>query len=187
MIINKPTFVTHITIPDKFASGSCVTVFRCSFLTERTYDFFSVILDPCNSAISTVLFMHRYMNGGGHKWCIGNDWVWDLHGLCSFAFPILPCTKWGNRNSSRLPGSWPTFETSSSVMFLRSCYTNLLVLATDDIETCPHKLRLLWPPGVKESNTYQAFSLAKCVGKAIQTVIEFPVLRRETGTVFPCL
>jgi hypothetical protein len=69
----------------------------------------------------------------------------------------------------------------------RSRYINLLGLATDDIETCPHKLHLLSPSGVKESNTYQPFSLAKCMGKAIQTVIEFPVLRRETGTAFPGL
>jgi len=67
MIINKPTFVTHAMIRDKLASGSCVTVFRCSFLTERTYDLLSIILDLCNSAVSTVLIMHGYMNGGCHK------------------------------------------------------------------------------------------------------------------------
>jgi len=66
----------------------------------------------------------------------------------------------------------------------RSRYTILLGLETDDIETCPHKLHLLSPPSVKESNTYQPFSLAKCMGKAIQTVIEFPVLRGEMGIAF---
>jgi len=67
MIINKPTFVTHTMIQDKFAFGSCVTVFRCFFLTERTYDLLSIILGLCNSAVSTVLVMHGYMNGGCHK------------------------------------------------------------------------------------------------------------------------
>jgi hypothetical protein len=46
----------------------------------------------------------------------------------------------------------------------RPRYTSLLGFATDEIETCPHKLHLLSPPGVKESNTYQPFSLAKCMG-----------------------
>ena len=67
MTINKPTFVTNTMIRDKFASGSCVTVFRCSFLTERTYDLLSIILDLCNSAVSAVLIMHGYIIGGYHK------------------------------------------------------------------------------------------------------------------------
>jgi hypothetical protein len=62
---------------------------------------------------------------------------------------------------------------------------SLLGFATDGIETCPHKLHLLSPPGVKESNIYQPFSLAKWMDKAIQAVIEFPVLRGEMGTAFP--
>ena len=69
----------------------------------------------------------------------------------------------------------------------RSHCTNLLGLENDDIETCPHKLHLLSPPGVKQSNTYRPFSLAKCMGKAIQTVTEFSVLRGEMGTAFPGL
>jgi hypothetical protein len=67
MIINKPTFVAHTMIRDKFAFGSCVTVFRRFFFTERTYDLLSIILDLCNSAVSTILIMHGYTNGACHK------------------------------------------------------------------------------------------------------------------------
>jgi hypothetical protein len=60
-------FVTHIMIRDRFASLSSVTVSRCFFLTEKTFDLLNVILEIFNSAVSPILIMHGYMNGGCHK------------------------------------------------------------------------------------------------------------------------